>query len=166
MKVSWGGLNRCYEESQWLVIDILFPFAKGVLYRESGVLNSHQLSVDILKIIGEGECRGATMTFIKIFRLWKVTVQILYKQKRTPVKEPSSGRFFMWLLPSTHTAPNLTPPNRTLHDLTSPDTAIESVLGCFGSKPSTVSHYTYLDSNVKKLLTGGVPMVTYPLSFH
>lgn len=31
------------------VNDILFPFAKGVLYRESGVLNSHQLSVDIFE---------------------------------------------------------------------------------------------------------------------
>lgn len=35
-------LNRYHEESQWLVIDILTAFAKGVLYRESGVLNSHQ----------------------------------------------------------------------------------------------------------------------------
>lgn len=50
------------------VNDILTAFAKGVLYRESGVLNSHQLSVDIFKIIGEGECRGATTIFIKIFR--------------------------------------------------------------------------------------------------
>ncbi len=25
--------------------------------------------IDIFKIIGEGECRGATMIFIKIFRL-------------------------------------------------------------------------------------------------
>ncbi|ENA0263329.1 hypothetical protein ABFJ07_000974 [Escherichia coli O21:H19] len=51
------------------VNDILTAFAKGVLYRESGVLNSHQLSVDIFKIIGEGEFEEGAMIFIKIFRL-------------------------------------------------------------------------------------------------
>ncbi|HFF9129577.1 TPA: hypothetical protein ACGFBB_000739 [Escherichia coli] len=60
------------------VNDILTAFAKGVLYRESGVLNSHQLSVDILKIIGEGECRGVTTIFIKIFRSQITTVHILH----------------------------------------------------------------------------------------
>ncbi|EHC3978530.1 hypothetical protein FZN21_15775 [Escherichia coli] len=50
------------------VNDILTAFAKGVLYRESGVLNSHQLSVDIFKIIGEGECRGSATIFIKKIR--------------------------------------------------------------------------------------------------
>ena len=34
------------------VNDILTAFAKGVLYRESGVLNSHQLSVDIFERFG------------------------------------------------------------------------------------------------------------------
>lgn len=145
--------------------DILFPFAKGGLYRESGLLNGYRPVADIFEDCRERELEEGLIDFIKI-RSWILAVQILYKQKRTPVKESSSGRFLMWLLPSTHTAPNLTPPNRTLHDLTSPDTAIESVLGCFGSKPSTVSHYTYRDSNVKKLLTGGVPMVTYSLSSH
>lgn len=35
------------------VNDILTAFAKGVLYRESGVLNSHQLSVDIFEDSGK-----------------------------------------------------------------------------------------------------------------
>ncbi|EHK7413999.1 hypothetical protein IDZ27_001907 [Escherichia coli] len=61
-----------------MVIDILTAFAKGVLYRESGVLNSHQLSVDIFKIIGEGEFEEGAMIFIKIFRGQITTVQILY----------------------------------------------------------------------------------------
>ncbi len=43
-------LDRClYSNSHRKSIDILTAFAKGVLYRESGVLNSHQLSVDIFE---------------------------------------------------------------------------------------------------------------------
>ncbi|END8971205.1 hypothetical protein ABMW90_003025 [Citrobacter freundii] len=41
------------------VNDILFPFAKGVLYRESGVLNTHRPSYIFLRIIGEEDLKGA-----------------------------------------------------------------------------------------------------------
>ncbi|EFK2904454.1 hypothetical protein FDU72_21490 [Shigella flexneri] len=52
-----------------MVIDILTAFAKGGdLYRESGVLNSHQLSVDIFKIIGEGEFEEGYCDFYKNFQ--------------------------------------------------------------------------------------------------
>ncbi|MGU4436591.1 hypothetical protein ACVUT4_03705 [Escherichia coli] len=51
------------------VNDILTAFAKGVLYRESGVLNSHQLSVDIFKIIGEGGMQRGYYDFYKNFQM-------------------------------------------------------------------------------------------------
>ena len=40
--------------------DILFPFARVVSKHESGVLNSHQLIVDIFEDYRDkGKCRGA-----------------------------------------------------------------------------------------------------------
>ena len=89
-----------------------------------------------------------------------LSVQILYKQKRTPERVPIS-RFLTWLRQSTHTVPDT-----TIQHPTRPYIAghcHKDVLGYFGSKPSTVSYYTYRDNNVKKLLTGGVPMVTMRL---
>ncbi|HBV1358591.1 TPA: hypothetical protein MDP65_003112 [Citrobacter freundii] len=50
------------------VNDILFPFAKGVLYRESGVLNSYTSAYDIFGRFGEGNLKRGHYDFIKKFR--------------------------------------------------------------------------------------------------
>lgn len=143
--------------------DILFPFARVVSKRESGVLNSHHLIVDIFEDYRERENAEGLIRFYKKIRGWILSVQILYKQKRTPERVPIS-RFLTWLRQSTHTVPDTTIQHPTRPYLAGH--CHKEVLGYLGSKPSTVSHYTYRDNNVKKLLTGGVPVVTSSLYSH
>ena len=45
--------------------DILFPFARVVSKRESGVLNTHQLIADIFEDYREGEMNRGYYDFIK-----------------------------------------------------------------------------------------------------
>lgn len=132
-----------------------------MLYRECTVPSRHRPVTDIFEDFQKGGLKKGLVIFYKKFRGWILSVQILYKQKRTPERVPIS-RFLTWLRQSTHTVPDTTIQHPTRPYLAGH--CHKEVLGYFGSKPSTVSHYTYRDNNFKKLLTGGVPMVTVSLS--
>ena len=62
MKVSLGGAKQISWRKS---IDILTAFAKGVLYRESGVLNGYRPVADIFEDCRERELEEGLIDFIK-----------------------------------------------------------------------------------------------------